>query len=191
MSNAFNPFATNAPTATPNAPAPTQPQRPIATSMNDPGQYDGFTTQFFKHVPGEFDLRVTDYQGLRTDKLGRACHIFVTVLTSTNAEIPVGSEWRFAYRYDYERGEKSDLDTYGSDQRTLGAFIQAICNQKVSAGFDARGAEISLRAPEGQAWLKSAPRHVHLSAAMGKPKPNKQGQVAQYRNDFWSAARAV
>lgn len=215
MSNAFNPFAAPAtaqPVATqpagalpvyqapaapafaPPAAAPQaqQPQRPVANSMNDSEQYDGYATPWFRHVPGEFELEITSYFGDRTEILGRACHIAFKVLASSNAEIEVGSEWRIAYKYDYERSERSDKDTYGADQRALGLFVQALYNQKVSAGFDARAAEQQLHKHD----FKAQPGRVHLSANMGKPKtkidPKTHAQTTRrYRNDLWMPARRV
>lgn len=203
MSNAFNPFAAPTQSAPVQAPAPAAqfapppaaaPQRPVASSMNDATQYDGYTTPFLKHVDLDLDVEVLEYKGLRTDKLGRACHIFFKVLASTTPEVPVGSEWRCAYRYDFERSERSDTDQYGSDQRTLGLFVQALFGRKVGDGFDAVAAERALHTPEGQAWIKAAPRVVHLHGKLGKAKtkidPRTHAQTtSQYRNDLWMPVR--
>lgn len=189
MSNAFNPFA--APASTPaasNAPAQAvAPNRKIASDLDDASMYDGFTTPFFRHVQGEFDLKVTGYTGARTEKLGRACHISFEIVKSSLPEIAVGSTWRIAYRYDFERSEKSDLDTYGSDARSLGLFVQALFNQKPGAGFSVKAAEQQLHKHD---WA-SQPGYVHLSATLGKPKQDKSGVTRQYRNDLWLPVKAA
>lgn len=213
MSNSFNPFAplgtavgnlasavVNAvaqpaaafvpPTAPVQAPAPQAPQRTIARDLDDQSMYDGFTTPFFRHLEGEFDLKITGYSGARTEKLGRACHISFEVLKSTKPDaIPVGSTWRIAYKYDFERSEKSDLDTYGSDARGLGLFVQALFGQKQSAAFSTKLAEQSLHKHD---W-STQPGFVHLSATLGKAKPSKAnpGTMQQFRQDLWLPARAA
>lgn len=183
MTQAFNPFAAPAPQPAPSPrPAAAQPQRPVATDMNDASQYDGISTPFFKHIEGEFDVKITGYVGARTTKLGRACHISFEVMTSTNEAIPVGTSWRIAYRYDFERSEKADADVYGADMRTLGQFVQSLFKQTVSAGFDAKAAERSLHSHD---WA-TQPAYVHLSASLGKAKPGADGTTTmRYRNDRW------
>jgi hypothetical protein len=185
MSNSFNPFPPPAapaqPQAAPVAP-PQTPQRTIARDLDDQSMYDGFTTPFFRHLEGEFDLKITGYSGARTEKLGRACHISFEVVKSSKPDaIPVGSTWRIAYKYDFERSEKSDLDTYGSDARTLGLFVQALFNRKQSPEFSTKAAEQSLHKHD---WVNQ-PGYIHLSATLGKEKPNKSGSLQRYRNDLW------
>src|SRR5690606_28962639 len=86
MTQQFNPFQPPAPPAV-QAPAPVQsaamPQRAIPQGLNDQGMYDGFSTPFFKHVEGDWNLKVVGYVGARTPKLGIACHITVEVLSSS------------------------------------------------------------------------------------------------------------
>src|SRR5688572_26658639 len=112
MSNAFNPFSPPAPVqSTQPAPLPAQAQRAIPQGLDDAGMYDGFSTPFMKHVEGDWDVKITGYVGARTPKLGIACHITFEVLKSSVPDaIPVGSTWRIAYKYDYERRAKADKD---------------------------------------------------------------------------------
>jgi len=193
MSNAFNPFAQAAsasaqPSQPAQAPARTQA---VPSSMNDPSLFDGFSTPYFRHIEGEFDLEITGYSGTtsaQTPNLGRGCHISFRVLTSSKADIPVGSEWRISYKYNWEHQEKSDKDTYGADMRKLADFVHALFRQPKGSGFDARAAERQLHTHD---W-KTQPGRVHLSASMGKPKPPKgvapgtAGVALQaFRNDTW------
>lgn len=192
MSNQFNPFTPPAAPSNATAPvqanAPAQVNRKIASDLDDASMYDGFTTPFFKHVDGEFDVKVTGYSGARTEKLGRACHISFEVIKSSKPDaVPVGTTWRVAYKYDFERSEKSDLDTYGTEARTLGLFVQALFGQKASPTFSVKAAEQSLHKHD---WA-TAPGYVHLSATLGKPKQDKSGTTRQYRNDLWLPVKAA
>jgi hypothetical protein len=187
MSNAFNPFAQPAQAPAPVAQlAPAQPQRPIPTGLNDANS-DGFSTQMFKHVEGEFDLKITGYVGARTPILKSACHITFEVVTSTTPEIPVGSTWRIAYKYNYEQSRIADADTYGKDCECLAGFVQALYRQSTKTGFDAAAGEKALHAHD---W-STQPGFVHLSASLGKAKPSKDDPktLRRYRNDRWSSPK--
>lgn len=173
MTQAFNP----------SSPPAAQRTQAVATDMNDPALFAGMQAPYFRHVDGEFDLRVDGYAGTtaaQTPKLGRGCHLTLTVMTSSRADVPVGSTWRICYQYNWEHSEKSDKDTYGSDMRKLADFIHALFKQPRGAGFDAKAAERSLHAHD----FKAQPGFVHLSASMSKPKGEGQNQQ-RYRNDIW------
>lgn len=183
MSNQFNPFtpAASAP-AQANAPVQAQVNRKIASDLDDASMYDGFTTPFFKHLDGEWDLKITGYAGAKTEMLGRACHIsFEVIRSSTPDAVPVGTTWRIAYKYDFERSEKADKDTYGSDARALGLFVQALFGRKAAPDFSVKAAEQSLHKHD---WA-TQPGYVHLSGTLGKPKTDKSGTTRRYRNDTW------
>lgn len=187
---AFNLFS-----APPAQPAPAQqpaaPQRTqaVPTDMNDPTLFDGIGAPYFRHIDGEFDLRVDGYAGTtaaQTPKKGRAVHLTLTVMTSSVADVPVGSTWRISYAYNWEHSEKSDKDTYGAEMRKLADFIHALFKQTRGAGFDAKAAERSLHAHD----FKSQPGFVHLSAALGKEKV-VDGSKVRYRNDTWLPIKAA
>ncbi len=183
MTQAFNPFQAPAPAA-PTAPAAAARTQAVPTDMNDPTLFDGIGAPYFRHIDGEFDLRVDGYAGTtaaQTPKKGRSVHLTLTVMTSSVADIPVGSTWRISYAYNWEHSEKSDKDTYGAEMRKLADFIHALAKQPRGAGFDAKACERSLHSHD---W-KAQPGYVHLSAALGKPKPDGSGNLIRYRNDTW------
>jgi hypothetical protein len=187
MSNAFNPFAQ--PAAPVQAPA-TQPvqatrTQAVATDMNDPTLFDGLFAPYFRHIDGEFDLQITGYSGTtaaQTPKKGRAVHITFKVVNSSNAAlIPVGSDWRISYAYNWEHQEKSDKDSFGKEMQKLANFVQSLFKAtRGAAGFDTKSAERSLHSHD---WL-AQPGYVHLSASLGKEKVVDNAKV-RYRNDLW------
>lgn len=186
MTQAFNPFAAPPPaqqSALPAAAAPARTQA-VATDMNDPTLFEGFGAPYFRHIDGEFDVRIDGYSGTtaaQTPKKGRSVHITFTVMTSSVADVPVGSTWRISYAYNWEHSEKSDKDTYGAEMRKLARFVHAVCKQTTGAGFDAKSAERAFHAHD---W-KAQPQYVHLSAVLGKPKPGADGALVRYRDDTW------
>lgn len=191
MTQSFNPFATQA-SVQPQAPAALPQQRAIPQGLDDAGMYDGFSTPFFKHLEGTWDCKVVGYTGARSPKLGIACHITVEIVRSSTPDaIPVGSTWRIAYKYDFERAMKADKDMYGSDARSLGNFVQALCNRKSGPDFSVAAAEASLRAHD----FTLNPGMVTLIGSFGKPKVKAEatgGQsVTRYRNDTWLPFKAA
>lgn len=183
MTQAFNPFSAPPAQPAPAQPAAAQRTQAVPTDMNDPTLFDGIGAPYFRHIDGEFDLRVDGYSGTtaaQTPKLGRATHITFTVMTSSRADVPIGSQWRISYQYNWEHGEKSDKDTFGKAMRKLSNFIHALFKQAQGAGFDAKAAERSLHSHD---W-KAQPGFVHLSASMSPPKGDGASQQ-RYRNDLW------
>lgn len=189
MSNAFNPFAQSAVAPTPvqaaaqPAQAPT-PQRPVVKGLDDVSA-NGFNTQFFRHIDGDWDLKITGYAGLFTDKLKDAVHITFEIMTSTTPDlVPVGSCWRIAYKYDFERGRPAANDPYGTDCEDLSRFVQALCNPTRAAGFKPSEVEPALHKHD---WA-TQPAFVHLRGVLGPPKESKKdpGSMMRFRRDNWS-----
>ncbi len=137
-------------------------------------------------------MKVTGYVGARSPKLGIACHITFDVQKSTTPEqIPVGSVWRVAYKYDYERQCKADLDTYGGDATALSRFLKALFNgADLSAPGALEAAEHSLHAHD---WA-TKPGFVQLNGQLGKPKERAVAtggtEVRRFRNDYWFPIKA-
>jgi hypothetical protein len=199
MTQAFNPFqpppaaAPVPPAAAPAAAVQTPTaQRAIPQGLGDASQNDGFSTPFLPHLDGVWGIKVTGYVGTRTPKLGIACHITFEVLTSSTPDrIPVGSTWRIAYKYDFERQAKADLDTYGSDARQLSHFVEALYSAKHGVnGFDVVAAEAALRKHD----FTAQPGFVQLMGRLGKEKvrtaPTGGQEKRRWRDDFWSPATA-
>jgi hypothetical protein len=194
MTQAFNPFAQAPATSTaPVAPAQAQAARTqaVATDMNDPSLFDGLFAPYFRHIDGEFDLQVTGYSGTtaaQTPKKGRSVHISFKVLNSSNpALIPVGSDWRISYAYNWEHMEKSDKDSFGKEMQKLANFVQSLFKStRGAAGFDTKAAERSLHTHD---WI-AQPGYVHLSASLGKEK-EVGGSLVRYRNDLWLPVAAA
>lgn len=197
MSNAFNPFP---PPAPPVQAQPVQqpaaiarPQRPIAQSLSEASENDGFSTRFLLHLDGNWDLKITGYVGARTPMLGIAVHItFEVIKSSTPDAIPVGSVWRVAYKYDYDRQTKADKDTYASDAATLSRFIKALfAGVDLSAPGAIEAAEHSLHSHD---WT-TQPGFVHLNGQLGKEKiktsPTGGTEKRRFRNDYWFPYKAA
>lgn len=225
MSNAFNPFAApataqpavqqpvgalpvyQAPQA-PAQPMPTQPaqgfggqqpQRAIPNSMNDAESSDGFTTPRMRHIEAELDVKITKYFGHRGEIKGRCCNIIFEVMASNNPAVPVGSEWRIQYQYNYDHSEKSEADTWGRELQKLTGFIRALFGKECK---DLRAAERSLHAHGAQELGRTpvdfavTPAYLHLSCTLSAPKDvtdKKTGAktTKQFRNDLWMPARRV
>lgn len=163
------------------------PQRAIPQGLGDASENDGINTPFMKHVEGEWDVKVVGYAGARTPKLGIACHISFEIIKSSDANaVPVGTIWRVAYKYDYERKCKADLDVYGGDVTTLSRFLKALFNGvDLSAPGAIEAAEASLHTHD---WAPK-PAFVHLSGRFGKAK-EKNGSIQRFRNDYWFPFKA-
>jgi hypothetical protein len=222
MSNTFNPFAPQAqpapgqvaPSNVPNAFAPTappalaRPQRPIPQGLND-ASANGFGAPYMLHIDGQWDFRIIGYVGVDREQaplMGISCHITAEVVKSSTPDlVSIGSTWKFAYKYDWQRtnpdgtqGARADKDTYGTDAAMLSSFVCAVFGRTSSEGFDVRAAEEYLRKgykdpATGQVTpppdLTLNPLFARCMGRLGKPKarPSPTGGTEQrrFRNDMW------
>ncbi len=147
MSNTFNPFAqapvapTPQPAASPFAPAPqaapvqaafpppqpgyAQPGQPSRGGLDDPSN-DGPGSPLMPHVAGRWRFKIAGYAVFTGHKSGPAVHISVQIVSTDCAQTPVGSTYRFMYKYDYVNDRPAQGNVGLVHLRLLRQFWQAV-----------------------------------------------------------------
>jgi hypothetical protein len=153
MSNTFNPFA-QAPVAPlppqttvaftpPQAPAapaqaafaqaPVAPQPGYAPAVGQPSRgglddasNDGPGSPLMPHVAGRWRFKIAGYAVFTGHKSGPAVHISVQIVSTDCAQTPVGSTYRFMYKYDYVNDRPAQGNVGLVHLRLLRQFWQAV-----------------------------------------------------------------
>src|ERR1043165_6690000 len=136
MSNTFNPFA-QAPVAPAPQPAPVQaafpPQPGYAPAIGQPsrGGLDdasngGPGSPLMPHVAGRWRFKIAGYAVFTGHKSAPAVHISVQIVSTDCAQTPVGSTYRFMYKYDYVNDRPAQGNVGLVHLRLLRQFWQAV-----------------------------------------------------------------
>ena len=147
MSNTFNPFAqapvaptpqptpvqavfTPAPFGTAPQPAPVQaafaqPAQPSRGGLDDPSN-DGPGSPLMPHVAGRWRFKIAGYAVFTGHKSGPAVHISLQIVSTDCAQTPVGSTYRFMYKYDYVNDRPAQGNVGLVHLRLLRQFWQAV-----------------------------------------------------------------
>lgn len=181
------PFAT--PQTHPQGFAPPAPQG--GGGIDDPALFQGFGEPLFPHIDGLFGFELVGFsvkparsQGGYTSEA--SVETTVLVHQSTNAAAPVGSKWRFSYKFDWER----NMPTVGSQgpvhAKLLASLLRAAGNSPASIkgfGDQLRTTDFATSAQKYYVKLNSELKPVTVT----DPKTKAQS-VQNRRREAWLPA---
>lgn len=134
MSNTFNPFAQAPVAPSPAAPFAPAPQpipvqaavgQPSRGGLDDPSN-DGPGSPLMPHVAGRWRFKIAGYAVFTGHKSGPAVHISLQIVSTDCAQTPVGSTYRFMYKYDYVNDRPAQGNVGLVHLRLLRQFWQAV-----------------------------------------------------------------